>query len=75
MGNLFDFVGSGLTLFGKGRIIQRILKQQNLDPAIVFYVGDETRDIETARKIGIRVIAVGWGSIPAIYWLSSIPIF
>lgn len=61
MADLFDFVGSGLTLFGKGRIIQQIIKQQKLDPAIVTYVGDETRDIEAARKIGIRVIAVSWG--------------
>jgi phosphoglycolate phosphatase len=61
MGDLFDFVGSGLTLFGKGRIIQQIIKEQKLDPAIVTYVGDETRDIEAARKIGIRIIAVSWG--------------
>lgn len=57
----FDFIGSGLALFGKGRVIQRILKQNNLNPADVIYVGDETRDIEAARKIGIRVIAVSWG--------------
>ncbi|UBF28087.1 HAD-IA family hydrolase [Kovacikia minuta CCNUW1] len=61
MNDLFGFVGSGLTLFGKDRIIRRILRQQNLDPAIAIYVGDETRDIEAARKIGIRVISVSWG--------------
>lgn len=61
MEHLFDFIGSGLTLFGKGKVIQRILKQQRLDPAMVIYVGDETRDIEAARKIQIQVIAVSWG--------------
>ncbi|MGA7935466.1 MAG: HAD-IA family hydrolase, partial [Kovacikia sp.] len=61
MGDLFDFVGSGLTLFGKGRIIQQILKKQKMDPAIVIYVGDETRDIEAARKIGIKIVSVSWG--------------
>jgi HAD superfamily hydrolase (TIGR01509 family) len=59
--DLFDFVSSGLTLFGKGRIIQRILKQHGFAPQDVIYVGDETRDIEAARKIGIKVISVAWG--------------
>lgn len=58
---LFDFVDSGLALFGKGRVIQRILRQQHLNPEDVIYVGDETRDIEAARKIGIKVISVSWG--------------
>ena len=25
------------------------------------YVGDETRDVEAARKAGVQIIAVGWG--------------
>ncbi len=58
---IFDFVGSGLALFGKGRVIRRILKQQEVSPNDVIYVGDETRDIEAARKIGIKVISVSWG--------------
>jgi phosphoglycolate phosphatase-like HAD superfamily hydrolase len=61
MQGVFDFIGSGLTLFGKGKIIQRIIKQHGLDPATVIYVGDETRDIEAARKIQVRAIAVSWG--------------
>ncbi|EKQ69081.1 haloacid dehalogenase superfamily enzyme, subfamily IA [Leptolyngbyaceae cyanobacterium JSC-12] len=61
LSDVFDFIGSGLALFGKGRIIQRILKQHQLNPADVIYVGDETRDIEAARKIGIPVVAVSWG--------------
>jgi HAD superfamily hydrolase (TIGR01509 family) len=59
--DLFEFVGSGLALFGKGRVIQRMIRQHDLDPRQVVYVGDETRDIEAARKIGIQVIAVSWG--------------
>lgn len=58
---VFDFVGSGLSLFGKGRIIQRLLKRHCLDPATVLYVGDETRDVEAARNIGIQMVAVTWG--------------
>lgn len=58
---IFDFLHSGVTLFGKGRTIQRLLRQNHLNPDSVVYVGDETRDIEAARAIKIRVIAVGWG--------------
>lgn len=61
LSDLFDFIGSGLTVFGKGRVIQAALRQYRLDPATVIYVGDETRDIEAARKIGIPAIAVSWG--------------
>ncbi len=58
---LFDFLHSSVTLFGKGRIIERIIRQQGFDPNAVIYVGDETRDIEAARNIHIKVIAVAWG--------------
>jgi phosphoglycolate phosphatase len=61
MQGLFDFLHSSVTLFGKGRIIERIIRQQGFDPNAVIYVGDETRDIEAARNIHIKVIAVGWG--------------
>lgn len=59
--SIFDFVVSGLALFGKGRVIQRLLRRYHLNPEDVIYVGDETRDIEAARKIGIKVISVSWG--------------
>lgn len=58
---LFDFSYSGTTLFGKDKVIRRFLKQENLDPREIVYVGDETRDIEAAKRTGIRVIAVSWG--------------
>jgi HAD superfamily hydrolase (TIGR01549 family) len=61
LGDLFDFTYSGTTLFGKGRVIRQLLKQHNLKARNVVYVGDETRDIEAARKIQIKVIAVAWG--------------
>lgn len=61
LASLFDFIHSGTTIFGKGRIIARILREKQLDPQEVVYVGDETRDIEAARKIAVKVVAVGWG--------------
>ncbi|MEB3211693.1 MAG: HAD-IA family hydrolase [Leptolyngbyaceae bacterium] len=59
--SLFDFVHAGTTIFGKHRIIQRILKQRAIDVSKVLYVGDETRDIESAGKLPIQIASVTWG--------------
>ncbi len=57
----FDFVLASPSLFGKNRLIKRVLKQQQYSPETVFYVGDETRDIEAAQRSQVRAIAVNWG--------------
>ncbi len=59
--DLFDFIHSGITIFGKTRIINNFLKQENLQPEEVIYIGDETRDIEATKKAHVKVIAVSWG--------------
>ncbi|MEC4985528.1 MAG: HAD-IA family hydrolase [Oscillatoria sp. PMC 1068.18] len=59
--NKFNFIYSGTTFFGKDKVINKLLKQYQLQPGDVVYVGDETRDIEAAKKSGIQVIAVTWG--------------
>jgi len=56
----FTFIYSGST-FGKHKVINRWLKTEHINAKEVVYVGDEIRDIEAARKTGIKVIAVGWG--------------
>ncbi len=58
---LFDFIYSGVTIFGKTTIINNVLKQKQLQTQAVIYVGDETRDIEASKKANIKVIAVTWG--------------
>ena len=58
---LFDFIYSGSSIFGKHKLLKDTLKKQNLKPNEVIYVGDETRDIEAARKNQIKIIAVIWG--------------
>ncbi|MDJ0680919.1 MAG: HAD-IA family hydrolase [Xenococcaceae cyanobacterium MO_167.B52] len=57
----FDFILSGTTIFGKHRIINKVIKQYHLDSSEIIYVGDETRDIRSARKSNVGIIAVGWG--------------
>ncbi|MER3493764.1 MAG: carotenoid oxygenase [Mastigocladus sp. ERB_26_2] len=59
--NLFEFIYSGITIFGKTTIINNLLKQKQLKPEEVIYVGDETRDIEASKKANIKVVAVTWG--------------
>ncbi|NMG10946.1 HAD-IA family hydrolase [Brasilonema sp. UFV-L1] len=59
--NFFDFIYSGVTIFGKTTIINNVLKQKQIKPQEVIYVGDETRDIEASKKANIKVIAVTWG--------------
>ena len=57
----FDFIRSGTTLFGKSRMINRVLKDYQLQPNEVIYIGDETRDISAAKKSRLKMISVGWG--------------
>ena len=57
----FNFIESSFHVFGKDKVIKRCLHHKKVSPERVTYVGDETRDIEAARKSGVKVIAVSWG--------------
>lgn len=57
----FEFIYSGVTIFGKTTIINNVLKQKQIKSSEAIYVGDETRDIEASQKANIKVIAVTWG--------------
>lgn len=59
--DIFEFIYSDASIFGKHRKIRRLLRLHRLDPAEFVYVGDESRDIEAAKKSGVWAIAVGWG--------------
>lgn len=51
----------GSSMLGKHKNISKILKLMALSPSDCLYVGDETRDIEACKKVGIPVAAVTWG--------------
>jgi len=51
--------GSGL--FGKARKFRRVLRRSGFAPSEALAIGDETRDIEAAKRVGIRCAAVLWG--------------
>jgi len=57
----FDFVYSGKSIFGKDKVFKRMFRKKNISPARVIYIGDETRDIEACKKVGIPIISVTWG--------------
>jgi phosphoglycolate phosphatase len=57
----FDFISTGSGLWSKHRRLSALLRRRGLSAAETAYIGDEVRDIEAGRKLGLRVIAVGWG--------------
>lgn len=48
-------------IFGKHVKIKSLLKANGWDPQNVYYIGDEVRDLEAAKKAGVVPIAVTWG--------------
>jgi phosphoglycolate phosphatase len=61
MDEYFIRVYGNVGLFSKARVLRRVMAGNRLNPACVTYVGDESRDVEAAKRAGIRVVAVGWG--------------
>lgn len=59
--DIFDFIHSGKNLFGKDKVIRRLMKRNNLSIDEAVYIGDETRDIEASKKVGIPIVSVSWG--------------
>lgn len=58
---LFDFIYTEAAIFSKSRALKKILKQEKVKPEESIYVGDETRDIEAAKRSQVKAIAVSWG--------------
>ncbi len=58
----FDFIYSSTNLFGKSRVLRKILREKKISASELIYIGDEMRDIEAAKTIGIDMIAVSWGA-------------
>lgn len=56
-----DFVHAGSAVFGKARAIRSVLRTHGIEVSQAVYVGDELRDLEACRAVGIPMIGVGWG--------------
>jgi phosphoglycolate phosphatase len=61
LNSLFTYIYSSTGIFGKHRVISQLIKDHKLNSSDTIYVGDETRDIRSARKINIGIVAVAWG--------------
>jgi phosphoglycolate phosphatase-like HAD superfamily hydrolase len=61
MSELIDFIYSGKSLFGKDRVLMRLLDNEKISRDNIIYIGDEARDIEASKKVSIPVIVVSWG--------------
>jgi phosphoglycolate phosphatase len=56
-----DNVLCSSSILGKDKLLNRYLREHNLTPSEVIYVGDEQRDILACQKTGVKIIWVGWG--------------
>jgi len=59
--DLFDNIQSSKGLFGKNITISKLISRLRVKKEEVIYIGDEQRDVEACKKIGIQVISVLWG--------------
>jgi len=57
----FNFIKTESKFFSKKNVLSKILKSNQMDKTKTFYIGDETRDVEAAKKTGVKSIAVTWG--------------
>ncbi|MDP3458735.1 MAG: HAD hydrolase-like protein [Hyphomonas sp.] len=51
----------GAGMFGKAKHFRDVLRELKVAPGRALSVGDEIRDIEAAREVGLKTAAVAWG--------------
>ncbi|MDO9547750.1 MAG: HAD hydrolase-like protein [Candidatus Marinimicrobia bacterium] len=51
----------GVSIFGKGLKLRKVLAKSGIPETESIYIGDEIRDIDAANHIGISSGAVSWG--------------
>ncbi len=61
LAELFCCFDCAASIFGKPAKFRRVLKRAGVSAAQTIAIGDETRDIEAARAVGIACGAVTWG--------------
>ncbi|MBP9855081.1 MAG: HAD-IA family hydrolase [Candidatus Omnitrophica bacterium] len=59
--DFFDFISSTSKVFGKSNSLKTLIRKKKLKIEHAYYVGDEIRDIQAAKRAGIKMIAVTWG--------------
>lgn len=59
--DFFKHIFPNSSTFGKARFMKKIVRKLKLNGQELVYICDETRDVEAARKAGLKTIAVTWG--------------
>ncbi len=57
----FLYFSTGISLFRKHVTLNQIIRKNSIRKEQVLLIGDETRDVEAAKKAGVAVVAVSWG--------------
>jgi phosphoglycolate phosphatase-like HAD superfamily hydrolase len=57
----FVKIYAGTSISGKAKRLKLLQKKEHLTAGQCVYVGDETRDVEAAKQVGIKCVAVEWG--------------
>lgn len=58
---LIDHFACGASLFGKAAKFRRVLRRCGVEARDALAIGDEVRDIEAARQVGLPFAGVAWG--------------
>ncbi len=57
----FDEVHSTRSVLSKKRRVKKYIRERGIDPQTLYYVGDTSVDVESARLAGAKSVAVSWG--------------
>ncbi|HNP19383.1 MAG TPA: HAD-IA family hydrolase [Fulvivirga sp.] len=57
----FQYIATDIGVFRKKRSILSMIKTYTIDARKTVLIGDETRDIEAAKKCELPIISVSWG--------------
>ncbi len=61
MQHFFKFIHMESHYVSKKYLLRKTIKKYKIDKSQVYYIGDETRDIDAANRNAIKSIAVTWG--------------
>lgn len=61
MDDCISHYATGIRIFKKYATISKLVKKHRLSTDKILLVGDETRDVEAAKKAGLPVVSVLWG--------------
>lgn len=57
----FKGIYGGANPIGKARLLRKVLREHQIDPAHAWYVGDQPWDVTAAHRVGMKAAAVAWG--------------